>query len=144
MWNSETLNGGHASRSEAPSFFIQLHATTLNNVVLLFPSGKSGLPIPKQEPFDAHGLQWLWGCQSQLSKCKQGETHPSHHSAPSADIALKDTFLGFALPLVTQPGREAELLTEGLGSRGRHHLPPLRQPYVNPAIIKWGSCWDKD
>lgn len=44
---------------KAPSFFIQLHTTTLNNVVPLFPSGKSGLLIPKQEPFDAHGLHWL-------------------------------------------------------------------------------------
>lgn len=125
MWNGETLNGGHTSPSKAPSFFIQLHATTLNNVVLLFPPGKSGLPIPKQEPFDAHELQWLWGCQSQLSKCKQEETHPSYHSAPPVDIALKDTFSGFVLPLVTQPVREAWLLTEELGSRGRHHLPPL-------------------
>lgn len=56
---------------KAPSFFIQLHTTTLNNVVLLFPLGKSVLPISKQELFDAHGLQWHWGCQSQLSKCKQ-------------------------------------------------------------------------
>lgn len=42
---------------KAPSFFIQLHTTTLNNVVLLFPLGKSALPISKQELFDARGLQ---------------------------------------------------------------------------------------
>lgn len=133
---------------KALSFFIQLHATTLNNAVLVFPSGKSGLPISKQEPFDAHGLQWLRGFQSQLLKCKQEETHPSHRSAPSADIAFKDTFFGLCSSVCYSAWKRSWVPHTRAGRQRKapspSPAPGLMAALYEPRYPSMGSRWDKD
>lgn len=115
-------------------------------MVPLFPSGKSGLLIPKQEPFDAHGLHWLWGCQSQLLKCKQEETHLSHHSAPFADIALKDTFFGLCCSLGYAAWRPSWFTHTKAGWQRMGQSPSaatgMMAALYKPLCNYMDCCWD--
>lgn len=104
-------------------------------------------PYPNRNPL------MFMGCNgSKAAKANRRSANKNRLIRPTTvprlqTLPSKTLSLGCAFPSVMQPGREAGLLTQGLGSRGRHHVPLLLwgwwQPYMNLVIIKCDSCWDK-